>query len=104
VVCKITWMPKAIHSYIKNIDYLREEWTDKEVDTFINLVEKKVYNLSNHPRLGASRNKKYSNTRFTLIHKRVALIYRHKPVKNEIELLLFWNTSQNPKKLKLLKR
>ncbi|HYK46414.1 MAG TPA: type II toxin-antitoxin system RelE/ParE family toxin [Parafilimonas sp.] len=93
-------MPNAIHSYIKNVDYLKQNWTGKEVDKFIDLVEKKIHNLSNHPRLGVSRNKKYPNIRLTLIHKRVALIYRHKPAMNEIELLVFWNTSQNPRKLK----
>ena len=96
-------MPNAIHSYIKNVDYLKENWTDKEVEKFINLVEKKVYNLSSHPQLGVSRNKKYPNIRFTLIHKRVALIYRYKPSVNEIELLVFWNTSQNPRKLKSIR-
>jgi hypothetical protein len=29
----------------------------------------------------------------------VALIYKYKPQKNEIDLLVFWNTYRNPGKL-----
>ncbi len=52
------------------------------------------------PGIGSSRSSKHPNVRFTLVHKRVALIYRCKPLKKEIELLRFWNTYENPRKLK----
>ena len=35
--------------------------------------------------------------------QRVSLIYRYKPLKKEIDLLLIWNTYQNPKKLRSIK-
>ncbi|HRI20110.1 MAG TPA: hypothetical protein PLA68_04130, partial [Panacibacter sp.] len=78
-----------------------QNWTEREIYKFEALTEKKLINISNHPKLGSARNKKYPNIRFTLVHKRVALIYRHKPHKEEIELLVFWNTLQNPRKLKM---
>ena len=34
------------------------------------------------------------------VNNLVSLFYRVKPQKKEIELLLFWNNRQNPKKLK----
>lgn len=101
MACKINWTPKAWHTYKANIKYLKEKWTEREVANFILLVDRKIDHLSQHPRIGSSKNKKYPNLRYTLIHKRVALVYRrHKPLEDEIELLVFWNTYQNPYKLK----
>jgi len=101
MVCKISWTPKALESYISNIKYLETEWTEREVKKFITNVEKQIKTLSGQPRIGSPRNKKQPNIRHTVIHKRVSLIYRYKPTKKEVELLWFWNTYQNPKKLKI---
>ena len=98
----IIWMPNAINSYIKIIRYLQTNWTQKEIENFQLLSEEKIRNISNHPHLGIARNYKNPDIRYTLIHKRVALVYRYNQIKNKIELLLFWNTSQNPKKIKKL--
>ncbi|HEX5154966.1 MAG TPA: type II toxin-antitoxin system RelE/ParE family toxin [Parafilimonas sp.] len=100
--CDITWMPNAINSYIKIIRYLQTNWTQKEIDKFQLLAEEKILNISNHPHLGVARNYKNPDVRYTLIHRRVALIYKHNQDKKSIELLLFWNTSQNPKRIKKL--
>ncbi len=96
MACKVNWTPKAWQTFNENITYLEENWTEKEIIRFVSLVDEKITNLSKHPKIGNPRNAKHSNIRFTLVHKRVALIYRFKPRKNEIELLVFWNTYQNP--------
>lgn len=101
MVYKVGWTPKALESYINNVSYLETKWTVREVRKFITDVEKKIKALSGQPTIGSARNKKQPNIRHTVIHKRVSLIYRYKPIKKEIELLLFWNTYQNPKKLKV---
>jgi plasmid stabilization system protein ParE len=93
---KIIWQPRAVNTYLKNIKYLKENWSEKEIENFETACSNKLYNISNHPHLGSSRRKKNSNIRFTLINKRVALIYQFKPKKKEIVLLFFWNTYQNP--------
>jgi plasmid stabilization system protein ParE len=98
--CKINWTNTAWISYESNILYLELAWTAKEISNFVLSVEKRLDNLAKHPRIGNARNKKYPNIRSTLVHKRILLIYKYKPLKSEIDLLLFWNTSQNPKKLK----
>lgn len=99
--CQINWTNRAWQTYIANIDYLEKSWTVKEISNFVLLVDKKLTNLSKHPRIGSSRNKKYPNIRYTVVHKRILLVYKHKPLKNEIDLLVFWNTWQNPRKLKV---
>lgn len=65
------------------------------------LVDKRLAILSKQPLIGNPRSKKHPNIRSTLVHKRVLLIYKHKPSINEIDLLVFWNTYQNPRKLKV---
>ena len=99
MACKIIWTKRAWLTFENNINYLQTDWTEKEISKFILLTQKRLAILSNSPRIGTSRNTNNPNLLFTLIHKRVALIYRHKPLKNEIELLVFWNTAQNPRKL-----
>ena len=101
MVCKVSWTPKALETYISNIEYLEAKWNEREVKKFIADTEKKNKTLSFQPNVGSPRNKKHHDIRQTLIHKRVSLIYRYKSRKKEIELLLFWNTWQNPKKLNL---
>ncbi len=99
--CKINWTNRAWRTYKANIDYLEKAWTAKEISNFVLLVDNKLDNLSKHPGIGNPRNKKYPNIRYTLVHKRILLVYKHKPLKNEIDLLVFWNTYQNPRKLKV---
>lgn len=99
MACKINWTHTAWKSYEANLQYLLKEWTEKEVSSFVETVDKKLANLSKQPQIGSARNKKHPNIRHIIVHKRVALIYKHKPSKNEIDLLIFWNTWQNPRKL-----
>jgi hypothetical protein len=71
---------------------------DSQINNFIVLTDNKILNLSKHPKLGKILRIKNENLRCTLIHKRVLLIYNHKPKNNEIDLLVFC-TYQNPQKL-----
>ncbi|HVZ97845.1 MAG TPA: hypothetical protein VG847_13275 [Chitinophagaceae bacterium] len=99
--CKINWTTRAWSTYEANIIYLQNEWTAKEISNFVILVDRKIASLSRQPATGKPRNKKYPHIRFTIIHKRMALIYKYKPSKNEIDLLVFWNTYRNPGKLRV---
>ena len=99
MVCRIIWLPRAIQTYISNIQYLQLNWTEKEIERFKMLVERKIENISHHPNLGSARNISKQKIRFTLVHKRVALIYKYIPARNEIELMVCWNTSKNPRKI-----
>ena len=101
MVYKVSWTGKALESYVNIMKYLERTWTVREVNIFAALVEKEIILLSRQPEIGTSRNKKQVNIRHTLLHKRVSLIYRVKPQKKEIELLLFWNTYQHPSRLKI---
>ena len=101
MVYKVNWTLKAPETYISNIEYLETRWTDHEVKCFIAATEKKIKAISGQRGIGSPRSSKQRNMMHTVLHKRVSLIYRFMPRKKEIELLRFWNTRQNPKKLKL---
>jgi plasmid stabilization system protein ParE len=99
MACKVNWTTRAWLTFETNLGYLQKEWTAKEISNFITSIDKKISIISRQPEIGKSRNKKHPHIRFTVIHKRVALIYKYKPQKNEIDLLVFWNTYRNPGKL-----
>jgi plasmid stabilization system protein ParE len=102
MVQKVIWSNLAIRTYLDNISYLQQEWTQKEIDNFIEATERKLELLKYQPNKGALTNKRL-HTRKTLIIKRILLIYRYKSRKNEIELLRFFNTWQHPGKMKQTK-
>jgi len=95
MVHKIVWSALAVKTYIKNIEYLEKEWSENEVINFIYAVQRKLFSISLQPRSGFITNKR-NNIRKTIINKRIVLIYRHKPLKKEIELVRFFNTYQRP--------
>ena len=95
MVHKIIWSALAERTFANNIEYLEKEWTEKEVRKFALAVSRKLFSLSLQPKSGAITNKR-ANLRKTIINKRIVLIYKHKPRKNEIELVRFFNTYQHP--------
>ena len=99
MVYQVIWSSLALHTYMQNIDYLEKEWTEKEIEKFIDTVLKKITILSLHPRTGKVTNKR-ANLRQIVINKRIVLIYRCKTLKREIELVRFFNTYQDVKALK----
>jgi plasmid stabilization system protein ParE len=99
MVFKITWSPLAIRTFEDNLKYLEKEWSENEVDNFKNAINSKLNVLSKFPFTGyPSIQNRY--LRKTLIGKRIILLYRFKPSQNEIELVRFFNSWQNPRRLK----
>ncbi len=88
MVYKIVWSLLALQTYLNNIAYLEKEWTKKEVQNFIISTERKLELLKKLPGIGY-RSQKNSFLKKILIGKRVILIYRFKPGKNKVELILF---------------
>jgi plasmid stabilization system protein ParE len=84
MVYKIVWTLKALESYINNLKYLEQKWTESEVKHFTALVERKLKLLSQQPAIGTARSKSQPNLRRIVLHKRIALIYRTKPQQSQI--------------------
>lgn len=90
---EVFWTEEAILSYNKIIDYLGEKWSEKEVANFINTLNNTLAQLVIGNVSFRKSNKK--NYHEVLISKHNLLIYRI--VNDRVELILFWDTRQNPK-------
>lgn len=72
---KVIWSPQAIKSFSDIVDYLQNNWTEKEVINFIRQSNKSIEQISQNPKLFAESQKKKNQHR-AFIFKPVSLIYR----------------------------
>lgn len=93
---KIIWSTKADHSFDRIIKYLQKEWTQKEIEKLILNTQKVLRQIESGSIKFKSSGKK--DIHEVLVTKHNLLIYRIK--KNQIELLVFYDTRQHPKKKK----
>jgi len=92
----IRWNKLARRDYFGNIDYLLQNWSEKEAQNFID----EVFEIE---RMLANGNIEFQNTdrvgiKRYVINSHISLFYRiisH----NNIEFLRFWNNNQSLKKL-----
>jgi len=99
----ITWTPESLSTFEDRITYLEIHWTDKEITNFKNRVKEYLDTLKQEPLIGKKPGK-LKNVYMGLIIKQVSLIYRVKPLTNEIELISFIDNRQDPKKIRKYKR
>ena len=91
---KVIWSPQAIDTFAEIVDYLQTNWTEREIKKFVQKSNVVIELINQNPKMyKASEKKKYHHKAF--IFKPVSLVYRHKPKKQEIELVTFWNKSKN---------
>jgi plasmid stabilization system protein ParE len=95
---KILWTTFALKELEKTIEYLEENWTEKELRTLAESIEEKLALISQNPNLfQASDNKK--NIRRVVIQTYNTLYYRFE--NEQIEIISFFSNRQNPKRRKL---
>ncbi|CAN5273980.1 hypothetical protein BH09BAC5_BH09BAC5_11890 [soil metagenome] len=89
----IKWSERAEKDLDKIYKYLLEEWSCKEADTFIDLLEEFLKLIQRYPEAFVS-SAKIKNCRLGLIHRNVSAVY----TLEEIQFLLFHTliTGQNP--------
>ena len=92
----IKWLPEAEITFALVLEYLEQKWTSKEVEIFIDRTDEVINYLSENPRQYIHSKKKDAYR--AVITRQVSLYYRIKLT--EIELLIFWDTRQNPDNLK----
>lgn len=96
---KSKWTPTAEKTFALIIEYLKENWTQKEADKFANETKETIKKIEKQPQMFKASTKD-KNIRKGLVNKQVSLIYKIKPRNKIIELILFWHNSRNPGKLK----
>ena len=91
---EITWTPEAEKTHNSVVDYLKRDWSEKEVIRFIEKVNNIVEHISRHPLVYPIAGKE--DVREAVITKHNILLYRIAGQK--IFLLYFWDTRKNPAK------
>jgi len=93
----VTWSPTARLTYYRILEYLAENWTIKEIESFIDRTEEVINHICNNHLLYPYSIE--SDTYKCVVVKQVSLFYRVKT--DSIELLVFWDNRQEPSKLRL---
>jgi plasmid stabilization system protein ParE len=94
---EVIWSDEAIGDYQQNIDYLLREWSEQVAIEFVEDVEGVIELIKIHPELYPLTD--YQAIRKAVISKQVTLFFKSN--RREINLIRFWNSYQDPKKLKL---
>jgi plasmid stabilization system protein ParE len=92
----VIWTLEAEETFDAVIEYLAIKWTEREIVHFVNATNRVIELISEHPRMYRATNRK--NIREALITPHNLLVYKIYP--NRIDLLMFWDTWQNPRKKK----
>jgi plasmid stabilization system protein ParE len=95
----IIWSKKAGETFQRNIDYLKENWTEVEVKKFITRVFTYLETLSEEP-LISRKTYKTKNTHIGFIIPHISVVYRIKPKKEILEIVTFIDNRQSSKKKK----
>jgi plasmid stabilization system protein ParE len=99
VVREVLWTNSAKTSFDHIVEYLQNAWTEKEVTKFINRTTEIIAALKRYPEM-CRPSAKRKNVRIAILNKHTQLVYHYKPRNKQIEILLFWDTKQNPATLK----
>jgi len=91
----IIWSPEAEITYLTILEYLEENWTIKEMESFINRSDQVIEHISQYP--NHYPYSKESDSYKCVFISQVSLFYRLK--EQQIELLIFWDNRQDPAKL-----
>ncbi len=100
MVYEIIWAPAAKRSFFNILNYLEENWTQREVDTFIQRSEEIIDLIRAKPSL--FQYSRSSDTHRCVLSPQTSLFYRVNSANDHIELLVFWDNRQDPDKLTLL--
>ena len=91
---EIVWLPQAEIRFEEITDYLRNKWSQKEVDNFIARVNEVIDIISETPDLYKYSIKQKIYEAVVTSHN--ILLYRIKG--NKVELMTFFDTRQDPNK------
>ena len=93
---EVVWTLKAEETFDEVIDYLENNWGEREIENLVNSTNRVIELISNHPKMYRKTNRE--NIHEALVTPHNLLIY--KIYANRIDLLMFWDTRQSPRKKK----
>ncbi len=95
---KVIWSIEGKYTYDKELEFIFKKWNTKEVEKFIILVDQFVKKLETGVLKGKNLFK--NDLRSFVISKQTTVFFDYHEDKKLIELLLFWNNTQDSKELK----
>jgi plasmid stabilization system protein ParE len=95
---KILWTDFALIELKDTIEYIKENWTERELQNLAKEIEKTVNLLSHNPDLFQASDFK-KEIRRVIVAKHNTLYYKVKD--NTVEILSFFSNRQNPRIRKL---
>ena len=93
----LRWTEEAKKSFNQNLEYLSDEWDNQIINNFLDRVDGILSRIKSNPEI-YSLHRKTHNIRKCVVHKRIILYFKIVD-SNNIDLLTFWNTYQDPDKL-----
>jgi plasmid stabilization system protein ParE len=93
---QIIWSPLSESDLTSIINYLHNNWEDNVVLRFIEITDKILIQISNHPKQFPLIHKK-EKVRKCVLTKHNTIYYRER--KDYIDILRIFDTRQDPKKL-----
>lgn len=95
----VKWSDEAIETFDDNVQFLFEQWTEREIINFVKATNEKILNIEMNPKI-YKRSEKNPSIRKCGINRNISLFFKYFPNKREVILLSFWNNRRNPTKLK----
>lgn len=95
---KLLWSERALTDLKNVIDYLTENWTQKEIRNFAQRLDKRLNLISVNPNLFPQTIKR-KNVRKSVLTKHTAIYYKTEG--NVVTLVTLFDSRQNPKRLRL---
>ncbi|MBA6154398.1 type II toxin-antitoxin system RelE/ParE family toxin [Gelidibacter maritimus] len=95
---KILWTDHAISELKETIEYLENNWTEKEISKFVAKLDHTIELISKMPEIFPESFKK-KNIRKAVVEKHNNLYYRIN--KNSIEIVSLFSNRKNPNKKRI---
>ncbi len=93
---QLVWTKRAIDGYSNIVNYLEEEWTDREVRNFVKQSEDFFEILCHYPEI-FQKTSNHKNVYRGPMNKLTIITYRIKPRKNQIEIINIRGAKQKPR-------
>lgn len=82
----VYFSPQSEYNLRELIDFLRNKWNDKVVESLLNEIDKSIGLISKNPEIFPVFSKR-KNIRKCVVKRRTILLYRLKPKMKEIEIV-----------------
>lgn len=94
---KVVWTAEAESQLDETIEYLENNWSEKEIQNFFNRLEKSISAIKIAPHQYKKSSRKIGAREFQL-SKQTTIFYSFN--ETEIIILLLWSNRKNPYRLK----